>query len=186
MEALFHFQATKHRSPVLENDIGPFGPIRRICQKPNVLSSRGLGSRSSGMPLSISETGLRPGTAQIPSFSSWKPVSSGEAKPAFTKVSTEDQDNTLPISSLSFCQSKSSDMASKTLQQLDKLVSPKEKSSQLKLLTLTNKSPSKLSPSMLSGQVLTSLEDIDSLNFLGNVQDNNKPDGSLDKLIPNA
>ena len=43
--------SSKCRSSVLDNDIGSYGAIRRIRQKPNLLSSRGLSLPVSGSPL---------------------------------------------------------------------------------------------------------------------------------------
>lgn len=171
--------AVKRRSSVMENDIGSFGAIRRIRQKPNLLSSRGLSLPVSGSPLSSSGTGL--GSDAAPSRS--KPLSFGEPVNNFNKPSTENGDNSMPYTTVP---SKSSEMASKILQQLDKLVSPKDKSSESKVLALMDKSPSKLSPSMLRGQALKSLEDVDSTKFFGDVQDNKKLDGLLNKIMPEA
>ncbi|KAJ6720068.1 NUCLEAR PORE COMPLEX PROTEIN NUP1 [Salix viminalis] len=70
--------------------------------------------------------------------------------------------------------SKSSEMASKILQQLDVLVSSREKS------------PAKLSPSMLRGQALRSLEDVDSSKLLEIVNDNKKLDAKHNTLLPDA
>ncbi|EXB39575.1 hypothetical protein L484_012581 [Morus notabilis] len=171
--------ALKRRSSVMDNDIGSFGAIRRIRQKPNLLSSRGLSLAVSGSPLSSSRTGLRIEAA--PSIS--KPVPFGEPVRNSNKPSTENGDNSMPYTTVP---TKSSEMASKILQQLDKLVSPKDKSSESKVLALMDKSPSKLSPSMLRGQALKSLENVNSSKFLGDVQDNKKMEGLLNKIIPDA
>jgi hypothetical protein len=65
-------------------------------------------------------------------------------------------------------------MASKILQQLDVLVSSREKS------------PARLSPSMLRGQALRSLEDFDSSKLLEIVNDNNKLDAKPNTSLPDA
>ncbi|PON82573.1 hypothetical protein TorRG33x02_216580 [Trema orientale] len=174
--------AFKRRSSVLDNDIGSYGAIRRIRQKPNLLSSRGLSLPISGSPFSSSGSGLGSESAQNPSSSVLKP-SFGEPKHNFIKPSTENGENIVPNTTVP---SKSSEMASKILQQLDKLVSPKDKSSQPKVLSSMDTSPSKLSPSMLRGQALKSLEDVDSSKFLGEVQNNKLLDGSLSKRMPDA
>lgn len=170
----FYLQSLKRRSSILDSEIGSFGPIRRIRQKQSLLSSRGLGSPVSGN-ISISGGGLGPEAAQ---------------KASLTQKldSLKNGDSSMPSTSLLSVPSKSSEMASKILQQLDRLVSPKDKSSQPKLLTLMDKSPTKLSPSMLHGRALKSLETLDSSKFLGDgdVQDDSKLDGSLDKIIPHA
>ncbi|XP_048325364.2 nuclear pore complex protein NUP1 isoform X1 [Ziziphus jujuba] len=90
----------------------------------------------------------------------------------------------MPSTSFSSVLTKSSEMDSKILQQLDKLILPKDKLSEPNLPTSTDKSPTNMSPSMLHGQALKSLEAVDSSKFLGDVQD--KLDASLDKKIPDA
>ncbi|XP_050154680.1 nuclear pore complex protein NUP1-like isoform X2 [Malus sylvestris] len=171
---------SKRRFSVLDNDIGSVGPIRRIRQKPNLLSSRGLSSPTT----SIHGARISSEAAQ----NLWKPLSLGEPK---NKALPETRDNSGPSTSFSTVPSKSSEMASKILEQLDKLVSPKEKSSEPNLHTVKDKSPTKLSPSMLYGQARKSLEDVDSPKFLDNEHNNNKNfnnkfDVSADHVIPDA
>ncbi|XP_027367725.1 nuclear pore complex protein NUP1 isoform X2 [Abrus precatorius] len=177
--------ALKRRSSVLDNDIGSFGPIRRIRHKSNLLSSKSLISPHSGSPLSINRSGVGIDPAQQPSSSMQKPVLFGEVKHRHTKLAAENVDDTMPSTSFPPLPSKSSEMASKILQQLDKLVSPKEKSSELRLPTVTDKSPTKLSSSMLRGPALRSMEKVDSSKFLDNLQDN-ELDGTLGNLSANA
>ncbi|KAK8541958.1 hypothetical protein V6N13_137466 [Hibiscus sabdariffa] len=124
----------KRRSSVLDNDIGSIGPIRRIRQKSNILSSKHAILPASGNPLSMHAAGTS--STGLDDFA-------------------DNEDNSSPGTSSTPVPSKSSEMASKILQQLDKLVSPGEKSR------------SKLSPSMLNGQSLKSLENVDSSKFLG-------------------
>lgn len=176
--------ALKRRSSVLDNDIGSVGPIRRIRQKPNLLSSRGLSFPVSGSPFPIPGTGVSSGSAQYPSSLTRRPPLFGESKENLTKMSTENGDNSMPGTSFQHVSSKSSDMASKILQQLEKLVSPKEKSSELKLASLWDSSPSKLSPSMLRGKALRSLDTVESPKLLENVSENHRLDSSLDTLLP--
>ncbi|KAL4599371.1 hypothetical protein ACB092_11G121900 [Castanea dentata] len=178
--------ALKRRSSVLDNDIGSVGPIRRIRQKPSLLSSRGLSVPVSGSPLPIAGTGASPGSSQRPSFLTQKPPLLGESKDHLMKKSTENGDNSMPGTSFPLVSSKSSEMASKILQQLEKLVSPKEKSSEFKLASMRDSSPSKLSPSMLRGKALRSLETVESPKLLENLSENNKLDSSPDTLLPDA
>ncbi|VVA34556.1 PREDICTED: nuclear pore complex [Prunus dulcis] len=176
----------KRRFSVLDNDVGSVGPIRRIRQKPNLLSSRGLSSPVYSTTSSIRGTRISSEAAQNPPSSIWKPLSLGEPK---HNALSENEDNAVPSTSFSFVPSKSSKMASKILEQLDKLVSPKEKSSETNLHTVRDKSPTKLSPSMLRGQALKSLEDVDSSKFMDNVHNNksnSKLNVSFDRLIPDA
>jgi hypothetical protein len=179
-------QALKRRSSVLDNDLGSVGPIRRIRHKPNLLSSRGLSFPVSGSPLSIRGTGFGPGSAQHPSSSVQKPLLLVESKGNLTKMSTEIGDNSMPTTSFPPVSSKSSEMASKILQQLEKLVSPKEKSSELKLGSLRDSSPTKLSTSMLHGKALRSLETVESPKFLENGRDNNNLVTLFDTVLPDT
>ncbi|XWS57109.1 hypothetical protein CRYUN_Cryun09bG0143300 [Craigia yunnanensis] len=139
----------KRRGSVLDNDIGSIGPIRQIRQNPNMLSSKNLGLPASAGPLSI----LIAGTSS-----------------AGLDALAENGDNSTPGTSFTPVPSKSSKMASKLLQQLDKLVTPEEKS------------PTKLSPSVLRGQALKSLENIDSLKIFEIMHDNDKLSGSHSAL----
>ncbi|KAA3464544.1 nuclear pore complex protein NUP1-like isoform X2 [Gossypium australe] len=131
---------SKRRSSVLDNDIGSVGPIRRIRQKSNLLSSRNLSLPTSAGP-----------SAHIAGNSS-----------AALDTLAENGDNSSAGTSVTTVPSKSSQTASKILQQLDMMVSPREKS------------PTKLSPSMLRGQALKSIENVDSSKFLENMQDTDK------------
>ncbi|VVA97141.1 unnamed protein product [Arabis nemorensis] len=123
----------KRRSSVLDNDIGSVGPVRRIRQKSN-LSSRSLALPASESPLSVRASG-------------------GQKTTHTSKDSAED----IPGSSFDLVPSKSSEMASKIFQQLDNLVSTREKS------------PSKLSASMLRGPALKSLQNVEAPKFLDNL-----------------
>lgn len=161
----------KRRSSVLDTDIGSAGPIRRIRQKPNLLSSRTLNLPAFGSPLSVRGTDVAD-AVQHASSSLQNPTLSRETNHGVTKMLTENGDNSVPSTSSTPIPSKSSEMASKILQQLDKLVSSREKS------------PAKLSPSMLHGPALKSLENVDSSIFVENVQDENRSNGSLDTPLP--
>ncbi|GAV78336.1 hypothetical protein CFOL_v3_21804 [Cephalotus follicularis] len=156
--------ALKRRSSVLENDIGSVGPIRRIRQKSNLPSPKIVSLEASGNPVSKPVIG---GGPQQPSSSMNKPVSLGEPKHGFTKAYIEDEDNSFPGTTFTSVPSKSREMATKILQQLDVLVSSREKS------------PAKLSPSMLRGPALKSLENVDSSNLLENAVRNNKDSNLL-------
>ncbi|XP_039060405.1 nuclear pore complex protein NUP1-like isoform X2 [Hibiscus syriacus] len=140
----------KRRNSVLDNDIGSVGPIRRIRQKSNLLSSRTLTLPASAGPLSAHEAGTS---------------STGLDSLAEKGV------NSTPATSFTTVPSKSSQVASKILQQLDIMVSPGEKT------------PTKLSPSMICGQALKSFETVDSSKFLENMNDNDKLNGSGTALI---
>ncbi|KAK9187513.1 hypothetical protein WN944_018910 [Citrus x changshan-huyou] len=161
----------KRRSSVLDTDIGSAGPIRRIRQKPNLLSSRTLNSPAFGSPLSVRGSGVAD-AFQHASSSLQNPALSRETNHGLTKMLTENGDNSIPSTSSTPIPSKSSEMASKILLQLDKLVSSREKS------------PAKLSSSMLRGPALKSLENVDSSIFVENVQDENRLHGSLDDPLP--
>ncbi|KAL1342273.1 hypothetical protein HN51_028842 [Arachis hypogaea] len=158
--------ALKRSSLTLDNDIGSVGPIRRVRQKSNLLYSKGSSS------LSIARSGAGGDYSQQPSSSSQNPT-----------LMDENVNDSKPGTSFPALPTKSSEMASKILQQLDKLVSPKEKSSESRLSTVNDISPMKLSPSMLRGQALRSMETVDSSKLLENMQDN-KLDGKVGNLFP--
>ncbi|XP_062091704.1 nuclear pore complex protein NUP1 isoform X2 [Humulus lupulus] len=174
--------SSKRRGSLLDNDIGSYGAIRRIRQKPNLLSSRGLSSPVSGSPIGSAGSRLGSESDQNPSSSVLKPPF-GEPKRNFFKPSTDNGENVVSNTTVPF---KSSEMASKILQQIDKLVSPKDKSSQSKVYASMDKLPSKLSPSMLRGQALKSLEDVDSSKIFSNIQNNKSLEDSLDMRLPDA
>lgn len=177
----------KRRSSVLDSDIGSVGPIRRIRQKPNLLSPKSLGTAVGGSPLSATRTGVRSDVAQFPLSLIEKPRLLGESKHRFSKTLIENGDNSVPGISFAHVPSQSSEMAEKILEQLDKLApSPKEKSSELKLAAAREKSPAKLTPTMLRGQALKSLENVDSSKILENVPNNNKLSDMLTACVPDA
>ncbi|KAJ6767589.1 hypothetical protein OIU74_021455 [Salix koriyanagi] len=150
--------ALKRRSSVLDNDIQSVGPIRRIRQKSNLLPSCGT--------YSIRGAGIGSKAAQkLPSNE--KPVLVGEP-------SKDNRDNNVHGTSFTSVPSKSSEMASKILQQLDVLVSSREKS------------PAELSPSMLRGPALRSLENVHSSRFVEIDDDTNKLALKHDTLLSDA
>ncbi|XP_011024136.1 PREDICTED: nuclear pore complex protein NUP1-like isoform X2 [Populus euphratica] len=150
--------ASKRSSSVLDNDMGSVGPIRRIRQKSNLLPMSGT--------LSIRGNGMVSNAAQRLT-STEKPVLAGEPL-------KDNGNSNVHGTAFTPVPSKSSEMASKILQQLDVLVSSREKS------------PARLSPSMLRGQALRSLEDVDSSKLLEIVNDNNKLDAKPNTLLPDA
>lgn len=154
-------QTQKRRSSVLEGDIGSVGPIRRIRQKPNLLTSRTSTLGASGS-LTARATG-GPDAVQL-SSSVEKPILLGENK-----------DSNYPTTSRALVPSKSSETASRILQTLSELVSPKRE-----------KSSMHLSPSMLRGPALKSMENVDSSILSENIEDSNKLDGSAQNSLPDA
>ncbi|KAK6929005.1 hypothetical protein RJ641_005210 [Dillenia turbinata] len=163
----------KRRSSVLDNDIGSVGPIRRIRQKPNLLSSRNLSIPSFG-------------NTQLPISSVRKLHISSESNHNSSKLLIEDGGNSIASTSLAPVPNQSTEMAERILQQLDKMVSPKEKSSELKLAIGRDKSPTKLTSNMLHGQALRSLENVDSSKILHDVLANDKGDAPLSSNLPGA
>ncbi|WVY99259.1 hypothetical protein V8G54_031410 [Vigna mungo] len=176
--------AVKRRNSVLDNDIGSVGPVRRIRQKSNLLYSKGSSSLISGNSLSMDRNQMVVNASQQGS-SMQKPILLDEVKHSHMKLSKENVDGTIPSLSSPPLPSKSSEMASKIMQQLDKLVSPKEKSSESRLTIVNDNSPTKLSPSMLSGQALRSMEMVDSSKLLNNMHGNNL-DGPFGNLSGSA
>ncbi|XVE68569.1 hypothetical protein DITRI_Ditri09bG0078700 [Diplodiscus trichospermus] len=134
----------KCRSSVIDNDIGSVGPIRRIRQKSNLLSSKNLSLPASAGPLSTFVAGT---------------------SSAGLDALAENGDNSAPGTSFTPVPSKSSEVASKILQQLDKLVSPGEKP------------PAKSSPSMVCGHAPKSLQNAGSPKFPENMHDIDKSSG---------
>lgn len=177
-------QFLKRRSSVLDSDIGSVGPIRRIRQKPNLLSPKSLGTAVGGSPLYGTGTGVH---SDVPLSLIEKPHLLNESKHKFSKMLMENGDNSFPGISFARVPTQSSEMAEKILQQLDKLApSPKEKSSELKLAAAKGKSPAKLTPTMLRGQALKSLENVDSSNIMEIVPENNKSSDMLATRVPDA
>ncbi|XP_038884355.1 nuclear pore complex protein NUP1-like isoform X3 [Benincasa hispida] len=168
--------ALKRRNSVLDDEMGSVGPIRRIRHKSNHLFPKGLSLPSSSTSIPVSgigsETSQHLQSTKVHPFSSTggKGLYSSETKRNLSKMSAESENDMIPSSSFPQIPLRSSEMASKILEQLDKLTPPKEKSSELKLLSVRNNSPSKLSPSMLHGPALRSLEDVDSAKYLENVE----------------
>ena len=151
-------QVLKRGSSTLDGDFESFGPIRRIRQKSNLISpSKEVRSLLSGSSLSSPLTPL------------FKDFSKGSM--SVQKSLLLDDDSTgwpaveNGLSSGTILPSQSSETAQKLFQQLDKLLpSPQEKSSELKSIARDD-SPSKLTPDMLHGSALRSMEDINSSNF---------------------
>ncbi|WCJ19158.1 hypothetical protein M5689_001458 [Euphorbia peplus] len=150
--------ALKRRSSVFDNDIGSVGPIRRIRQKSNLLPSSGM--------LSIRGNDIASDAAKHPSSSQKEALRS--------ETLTENVDNRIHGSGTSSVPSKSSEMASKILQQMAVIVPSRDKS------------PSKLSPSMLRGPALRSLDNVQSSKFLETIQDNNKLDVKHGGSLPHT
>ncbi|CAN6992056.1 unnamed protein product [Brassica rapa subsp. trilocularis] len=122
----------KRRSSLLDTDIESVGPVRRIRQKSN------LSSRSLALPVSESPLSVRATVGQN-----------------MTHTSRDVGD--IPGSNFNLVPSTSRELASKILQQVNKMVSPKKKS------------PSRLSPSMLRGPALKSLQNPEAPKFLDNL-----------------
>uniref|UniRef100_A0A5B6ZE27 Putative nuclear pore complex protein NUP1 n=1 Tax=Davidia involucrata TaxID=16924 RepID=A0A5B6ZE27_DAVIN len=173
--------ALKRRSSVLDDDIGSGGPIRRIRQKPNLLSCKNLSLPVSGSPLSRHAMGIG-SDAHI--SSTQKLLLLDESKYKVSKMIGE-VDNSTHATSFALVPSKSTEMATKILQHLEKMT-PKEKSSESKLAAARNKSPAKLTPSMLSGKARRSLEHVDSSKFLQNAQDSRKLEDMRNTSLPDA
>lgn len=152
-------QPLKRSGSIFENDIGSGGSMRRIRLKPNL-------SYQKNWIMSTSEAGEPPSSATKMQSMSGK------------RFAFAEQSNLAPVSS------KSSVMASKILQQLDKIVSPpKQRSSELKLAAAREKASANLSPSKLQGKTLKSLQHIDSPKFLEFMTDNNKPDETAARFM---
>ncbi|CAM8878769.1 unnamed protein product [Rhodiola kirilowii] len=154
--------ALKRQSYVLDDDISSIGPVRRIRQKPSLLSSQRLTGSVGGSSPVI-------GSGVLSNYRS-KDAGIGSRGANFMSVP-----------------SQSSDVAQKILQQLDKLSPPpKEKSSDSKSMQPPRKSTFTLTSDMLSGQALRSLEKIDSSKFIEASQENSKASDSVQTETINA
>ncbi|KAI8563335.1 hypothetical protein RHMOL_Rhmol03G0104200 [Rhododendron molle] len=157
--------ALKRRISTLEDDIGSTTPIRRLRQKTSLSTPQNLSLPVYRSLLSSRGTGLGSNGAQPLISFNQKPFPIEE--PQYRTLHTENKDNSNPSTSYTPIPSKSSEMAKRILEQLEKLV-PKEKPSE------GDKSPSKLTPSMLRGQALRSLEYVDSSKILQNALESHK------------
>ncbi|KAL2539857.1 Nuclear pore complex protein [Abeliophyllum distichum] len=122
----------KRRSSMLDDDLGSVGPIRRIRQKPSLLSHRS--------PLSLGSH-----AAQI-SLKKKLPLED-EPRHKISKTFGENGDNSTPSTSYTPVPSKSSKVAARIFQQLENMTS-KDKSSESKPAAAREKLPLKLKPIM--------------------------------------
>ncbi|KAK9122959.1 hypothetical protein Sjap_012561 [Stephania japonica] len=182
-------QVSKRRSSVLDNDIGSIGPIRRIRQKTNLVSpfkSAGLATPGTSLlgPATTASADLMLGTTS----SNWNPLPTSETKHnTSSHRHMENLDSSNPDMRFDSVPSQSNEMARKILQQLDKLVpSPRERSSDLKLATTVGKPPTKLTPNMLHGQALRSMEDVDTSKLLYNIQNADSSNGFSGTHLPGS
>ncbi|KAI7980189.1 Nuclear pore complex protein NUP1 [Camellia lanceoleosa] len=140
--------------------------------KTNLSTPKCLSLPVSGSPLSNRGTGIGLDAARPPVASAQKLPSLGESNHRFLRTVRENEDTSMPGTSYTSVPSKSTEMATKILQQLEKLV-PKEKSSEGKVAA-GERSTSKLTPNMPSVQARRSLEYVDSSNILQNADDSHK------------
>nr|BAO49705.1 nuclear pore complex protein Nup136a [Nicotiana benthamiana] len=147
-------QAHKRRSYVLDDDLGSVGPMRRIRQKSNLLSF-GVSRPISGV------------------------ASASNLHPQVSKVVEDVQDNKTTPSRHIAVPPKSSETAAKILEHLERMT-PKGKSSESKLAAGKE---NKLTPNMLHGRALRSLEDLDSPKLLQSAHDSYKLE-NWSKIFP--
>ncbi|XP_024989451.1 nuclear pore complex protein NUP1-like isoform X1 [Cynara cardunculus var. scolymus] len=157
--------ALKRRSSVLDDDIRSGGPLRRTRQKANLLTQ--------GSSLSRDKRELGYTALQQPDTSSQKLLLMNKPEPKVSKDFEENGDTSMRVSGYASVPTKSTQMATKILQQLERL-SPKEKKFESTLAGMRDKSPSKLTLNMLHGQALRSLEKVDSPKFLPSPHDSQK------------
>ncbi|XP_022859630.1 nuclear pore complex protein NUP1-like isoform X2 [Olea europaea var. sylvestris] len=153
----------KRRSSIFDDDLGEGGLMRRIRQKPNLLSPRI--PRSAGGAV-IDFDGVRGSSKQ-------KLPLVDEPKHKLSITVRKNENDSIPSTSYAHVPPKSTEVASRILQHLEKL-SPKEKSSDPQLVALWEKTPNKLTPNMLHGQALRSLEHVESSKLLQDVHDDHK------------
>ncbi|XP_023528157.1 nuclear pore complex protein NUP1-like isoform X2 [Cucurbita pepo subsp. pepo] len=161
-------QGLKRRSSFFHNHIGPNVPLRRIRQKPNILLSKGLSLPVSTRPISVPVDRLSFDASQSSKFgkvhnfpsSIWNSQLSHKPKKNSARkfIMNVESDNIRGAGSSSiYTPSRSYKMASKILEQLDKLTPPKEK---VKRLPVGEISPPKLSPFTVDGH-LKIVKDVD-------------------------
>ncbi|XP_073297558.1 uncharacterized protein [Primulina huaijiensis] len=167
--------AFKRKNSVLDDDLGFVGPIRRIRQKPNLLASK----------TSVTASGTESGFDSVLVSSKQKLPLIVKPKSSVSKTVGENQDDSNPSASYTHVPSRSSEVAARILQHLEKLT-PKEKSPESKLVKLRDKSPLRLTPSMLDGQAVKIKEDVVSPQYLLNFQDGQKMEDTSTATLPGA
>ncbi|KAJ9553808.1 hypothetical protein OSB04_017853 [Centaurea solstitialis] len=157
--------ALKRRSSVLEDDIGSGSPLRRTRQKANLMPH--------GSSLLRDKRELGYTALQQPDVSTQKLLLMNKPKDFEENGDTSMRGG----SGYGSVPTKSTQTATKILQQLERL-SPKEKKSESTFTgTTRDKSPGKLTLNMLHGQALRSMEKVDSPKFLPSPRDVQKSDG---------
>ncbi|CAI9768375.1 unnamed protein product [Fraxinus pennsylvanica] len=153
----------KRRSSILDDDLGAGGLVRRIRQKPNLLSPR--------IPHSAGGVGI--GFDGVRGSLKQKLPLVDEPKHKLSITVRKNEDDSIPSTSYAHVPSKSTEVASRILKQIEKL-SPKEKSSDPRLVALREKTPDKLTPNIPHGQAPRSLEYVKSSKLLQDVHDGHK------------
>lgn len=166
----FASQTLKRRNSVLDDEIGSVGPMRRIRQKPNLLSSR------------FHHTAHGVG---VGSHAKQKPQLNGEERDKVLKNSGENENEGVPSTSYAHVPSKSKEVAAKILQQLEK-ISPKEKSSESKLGAMQEKSPLNPMSSRFPRQGLRIMDDAGSSKLLLNFHDDPKSGNKTNDTLPDV
>ncbi|GMH16093.1 hypothetical protein Nepgr_017934 [Nepenthes gracilis] len=160
----------KPRSSILDNDIGTMGPIRRIRQKHNVITSKNLRLSASGVPRIMQGTEPRVAEGTLPS-----PVHSPHGH-SFSKQEADKGNKSTLIMKSAHNSPKSIGIGQRILQHLDE-ENPKGKCAERNKNLAAGKSPAEITPALVYGQAGRSLETVESLRFL---QDNNRTSRSLD------
>lgn len=165
-------QGLKRRSSIFDSHIGSIVPPGRIRQKLNVHFSKSLSLPVSAGPISVPVDRISFDASQSSKFGKVQHFPSSirnsqlslKPKKFFSRkfIMNEESDNIPGAGRGSICTpSRSYKLASKILEQLDKLTPPKEKVSTFNRLPVGEKSPPKLSPSTIGGPPLRSLNDLD-------------------------
>lgn len=168
------FQTLKCRNSVLDDGIGSVSSIRRIRQKLNLMAPR--------IPNTTARVGTDTNAVLV--SSKQKPSLIGEQKYVSNTVG-ENADQGFSNTSHTRAPPRSSEVAAKILQNLEKWT-PKKKSSEYRLVDVWEKSPFKLTQSMLHGQALRSMEDVSSSKLLLDFQDDDKLQNRSNATLPHA
>ncbi|XP_047324055.1 nuclear pore complex protein NUP1-like [Impatiens glandulifera] len=158
----------KRRSSMIDDEIASVGPIRRLRQKTN-LTTNSLNRIVARSPFAGGAPGAVSDVAKYPSSTtnSVLPLDGFGRRIPLTVGKTVE--NGIRGTNYTSIPSKSTDVAARILEQVEKIV-PNEQSSQVKPV-MKGKSPNRLTTDMLQGQALRSLENVDSLHILQGLQD---------------
>lgn len=163
----FEFQTLKRRSFVLDDEVGSVGSIRRIRQKSNIIASGFRNTDRVGSDSDVSQVSLKQ-----------KLLMNGNSKHVQRTVE-ENADFNIPSTSYALVPLKSNGVegAGRRSGNLEKRPL-KDRSSESNMVAVRQKSTFQLTPSMLRGQALRSMEEASTSELLHSVQDDHNIEAS--------